>query len=155
MRAIVARRQKLTPGTLVLGGIFAVVLGICVVAAVLQLSQSPKVKSNLGPATFVIGNAKGYARLADRDGPFGFRDPRGGDRDLWLIHIKDSEWAAVVAHLPNEPTCRVTLDRDTKELEDCHGTRYRGDPKELEHVEVHVDAKGHLVVEPGKPPVTP
>ena len=73
-----ARRQKLTPGTLILGGVFAVVLGICVVAAVLQISQSPKVKSNLGPATFVIGNAKGYAKLADKDGPFVFRDPRAG-----------------------------------------------------------------------------
>ncbi|MCU1462208.1 MAG: hypothetical protein JWO37_2283 [Acidimicrobiales bacterium] len=145
-----ARRPKPTPGTLVLGGVFAVVLGICVVAAVLQLAQSPKVKTNLGPATFVIGNAKGYAKLADADGPFGFRDPRGGDRDLWLVHRPGDQWFAVVAHLPNEPKCRIDLDRATKQLKDCHGRTYRGDEHGLEHAVVSVDAKGRLVVEPGQ-----
>lgn len=136
-----------------LGGIFAVVLGICVVAAVLQISASNKVKTNLGPATFVIGNAKGYAKLADKDGPFLFRDPRGGDRDLYVIHLAtEHRWVAVVAHLPNDPRCRVDLERATKSLVDCHGTRYRGDPVALEHVAVRVDAKGRLVVEPGNPP---
>jgi hypothetical protein len=143
-------RRKVTPGGLILAGIFAVVLAICVVAAVLQLSQSPKVKNNLGPATFVIGNAKGFAVSADRDGPFLFRDPRGGNRDLYVIHVGGDTWSAVVAHLPLEPSCRVTLDRKTKLLEDCHGTRYAGDPKQLDHVVVYVDAKRQLVVEPGK-----
>ena len=150
-----ARRRRLTPGALILGGVFAVVLAITLIAAVLQLSQSSKVKANLGPATFIIGNAKGYAKLADKDGPFGFRDPRGGNQDLWVIHIDGDRWVAVVAHLPNEPTCRVDLERSSKQLTDCHGTRYRGDPLALQHVEVHVDAKGRLVVEPGKPPAVP
>jgi hypothetical protein len=137
---------------LILGGIFAVVLGICVVAAVLQITQSSTVKANLGPDTFVIGNAKGFAKLADQGGPFLFRDPTGGTRDLYVIHVKDGHWAAVVASLPDEPSCRIELERATKVLVDCHGIRYRGDPPTLQHVKVYVDAKDRLVVEPGKAP---
>src|SRR5439155_10702445 len=107
-------RRRISPGSLILGGVFAVVLAICLIAAVLALSASNSVKTNLGQTTFNLGSAKDRAKSADKFGPFGFRDPRGGTRDLWLIHLDGTRWAAVIAHLPNESSCRVSLDKPTK-----------------------------------------
>ena len=53
-------------------------------------------------------------------------------------------------------TPQAAASTKTSDFTDAQAaSRYRGDPLALQHVEVHVDAKGRLVVEPGKPPAVP
>ena len=88
----------------ILGGIFAVVLSICVVGAVLILAtQDSEVDVNLGDDEFEIEEITARADLVAEDGALRFADPTGGNRPIIVNHVGDDPetgWVAVLACPP-------------------------------------------------------
>jgi len=122
-----------TATKLVLGGIFAVVLAICVIGAVLAVvaaNDSGSIEVNLGDDTFAEIDAVLGAELIDEQGPLIFPDPAGGTRPLLLQHLgndPDREWHAIVAIAPGSEACVVEWRPDDARFRDCEGTTYPAD----------------------------
>ena len=112
----------------ILGGIFAVVLAICVAGAVLALAtQDSDVDVNLGDDEFEIEQIEARAALVATDGALRFADPTGGNRPLIVNHVGDdpeSGWVAVLAIAPGTEACIVDWDNDDDVFRDCEGTTY-------------------------------
>ena len=79
----------------VLAGIFAVVLAICIVGAVLAVATSSEdVDVNLGDDEFQIEDIEARADLVAEQGPLVFADPTGGNRPIIVNHLGDDPTAA-------------------------------------------------------------
>ena len=118
---------------LVLGGIFAVVLSITVIGAVLAVlagDDSGSIEINLGDDTFAEIDAELGAELVAEQGPLIFPDPAGGTRPLLLQHLGDDPergWFAMVAITPDREACIVVWRPEDEEFRDCEGTTYSAD----------------------------
>lgn len=118
---------------LLLGGIFAVVLAICVVGAVLAIvagNDDGSIEVNLGDDTFAEIDAQLGAELIAEQGPLIFPDPSGGNRPLLLQHLgsdPEREWYAMVAVAPGTEACIVEWRPDDDQFKDCEGTVYPAD----------------------------
>jgi hypothetical protein len=118
---------------LVLGGIFAVVLSITVIGAVLAVlagDDSGSIEINLGDDTFAEIDAELGADLVDEQGPLIFPDPAGGTRPLLLQHLGDDpdrDWFAMLAIAPDSESCIVEWQTEDEEFRDCEGTTYPAD----------------------------
>lgn len=127
----------------VLGGIFAVVLAICVAGAVLTLAAGDEdVDINLGDDEFEITNIDALAaRIAD-DAPEAYGDPTGGNRPIIINHAGDDPrtgWVAVLAVAPGTESCAVNWDRDDALFRDCEGGTYPADGTGLEQFPARVE----------------
>ena len=119
---------------LVLGGVFAVVLAICIIGAVLAVvasDDSGSVEINLGDDTFEI-DAESNARVIAETGPLLLGDVSGGGRPILLQHLGDdpddaASWFAILAVAPGTESCIVQWDPDEQEFKDCEGNRYGPD----------------------------
>lgn len=120
---------------LVLGGVFAVVLAICIIGAVLAVvagDDSGSVEINLGDDTFEI-DAESNARVIAETGPLLLGDVSGGGRPILLQHVEgetatnNEGWYAILAIAPDTASCIVEWDADAQEFKDCEGTRYPAD----------------------------
>jgi hypothetical protein len=131
------------PTLWILGGIFAVVLAICVVGAVLTLAtQDQDVEVNLGDDEFEIEQAGARAALVAADGALRFADPTGGDRPIIVNHVGDDPetgWVAVLAVAPDTAGCIVDWDNDAEVFEDCEGTTYPPDGEGLDQFPTRVE----------------
>lgn len=118
---------------LILGGIFAVVLAICVIGGVLAViasDDSGSIDVNLGDDTFAEIDAELGADLIDEQGPLIFPDPAGGTRPLLLQHLGDDQnhaWFAMVAIAPDTQACVVRWRAEDDLFRDCEGTTYPAD----------------------------
>jgi hypothetical protein len=118
---------------LVLGGVFAVVLAICVVGAIITIvatDDSGSVEVNLGDDTFAEIDAGLGAELVAEQGPLIFPDPTGGTRPLLVQHLGDDPdqgWFAMQAVAPGTEACIVEWQPDDAEFRDCEGTTYPAD----------------------------
>jgi hypothetical protein len=127
----------------VLGGIFAVVLAICIVGAVLAIATSDEdVDVNLGDDEFQIEDIEARADLVAEDGPLRFADPTGGDRPLIVNHVGDDPaegWVAVLAIAPGSEGCIVDWDDGAGAFRDCEGQTYPPDGEGLETFPTRID----------------
>jgi hypothetical protein len=117
---------------LILGGIFALVLAICVVGAILALAQSDDsgVQFVGGDEVFDAVDAEANADVVADTGPLVFGDASGGGRPLLLQHLGDDPeagWIALSAIAPGTESCIVRWDRDEEAFRDCRGTTYPED----------------------------
>jgi hypothetical protein len=118
---------------LILGGIFALVLAICVVGAVLTViarDDSGSIEINLGDDTFAEVDAELGAELVDEQGPLIFPDPAGGTRPLLLQHLggdPDVGWYAMEAVAPGTEACVIEWRADDEQFRDCTGATYAPD----------------------------
>lgn len=120
----------------ILGGIFLVVLAICVVGAVLALSAGNEdIEVNLGDDEFEVPDVEGAAERIAEGGPDLYPDLVGGNRPILLNHVGDDAtegWVAVVAIAPGTEGCLVVWDADDEVFRDCEGTAYPPDGEGLE-----------------------
>ena len=133
----------------VLVGVFAVVLGIVVVGAIVSLSADPDsgVEFQGGDERFEYGNAERAAERVAETGPDCFADPSGGDRPVCVNHVggdPEEGWVAFLATERND--CGVEVDRETFELRDCDGNPIPPDGAGLPQFPVEVE-DGLLVID--------
>jgi hypothetical protein len=79
------------------------------------------VEINLGDDQFQAGQVENIAKRIERDGglPVLYQDLVGGDRDIFVQHLGDDPqtgWSAFGAFVPDDPECRIEIDRDAKAL---------------------------------------
>lgn len=131
------------PSMWILGGIFAVVLAICVAGAVLAIAANdPDVEVNLGDDEFEIENVEARAETVAAGGPLVFPDPTGGNRPIIVNHTGDEPdegWVAVLAIAPDTDACIVDWDDDDQAFRDCEGTTYPPDGEGLETFPTRVE----------------
>jgi hypothetical protein len=127
----------------ILGGIFFVVLAICVAGAVLALStDSQDVDINLGDDEFELENLEGAAERIEESGPDIFPDLVGGNRPILVNHVGDdvdTGWVAVLAIAPGSEACIVNWDADDGVFRDCEGETYPPDGEGLDQLETRVE----------------
>lgn len=128
---------------LILGGIFAVVLAICIIGgvlAVISADDSGSIDVNLGDDTFTI-DAESNADVIADSGPFLLGDVSGGGRPILLQHQGDDPergWTAILAIAPDTQSCIVNWDADDEQFRDCEGTTYPPDGEGLTGYETSV-----------------
>jgi hypothetical protein len=139
----------------ILGGIFLVVLGICVAGAVLAIAANdPDVEVNLGDDEFEIPNVEGRAASIADQGPLQFADPTGGNRPIIVQHLGDDPeegWIALLAVAPGSETCAVNWDDDDDVFRDCEGETYPPDGTGLEQYPTRIEDDA-LFVDLGRGP---
>jgi hypothetical protein len=127
----------------ILGGIFAVVVAICVAGAVLALSaDSEDVDVNLGTDEFEIPQVEARAELVAEEGALRFADPTGGSRPLIVNHVGDDPetgWVAVLAIAPGTDSCIVDWDADDGLFRDCEGETYPAGGEGLDQFPTRVE----------------
>lgn len=128
---------------LILGGIFALVLAICIVGAVLALAQGDEggVQFVGGDEVFDAVDAAANADVVAETGPLVFGDASGGGRPLLLQHLgddPDAGWIALSAIAPATESCIVRWDPDDDAFLDCRGTRYPEDGTGLDRYPAEV-----------------
>lgn len=127
----------------ILGGIFLVVLAICVAGAVLALSaQNQDIEVNLGDDEFEVPGVEPAAARIAEDGPDIYPDLVGGNRPILLNHVGDDPtegWVAVVAIAPGSEACIVDWDADDEVFRDCEGTSYPPDGTGLDQLPTRVE----------------
>lgn len=134
---------------MLVAAVLGVVGAVLLMLLVLRLTKVEGAKVKLSDPVFRIKPATRYARDIADHGPLLFQDPLRHSRDIVLQHQgpdPTTGWLAFEARLPDEPTCRVTLDRQTKGLEDCHGRAVAADGPGLVHYPVRV-VKGTVEVD--------
>lgn len=143
------------PSFWILGGIFLVVLGICVAGAVLAIAANdPDVEVNLGDDEFEIENIEGAAERIAEDGPDVYPDPTGGNRPILVQHLGDDVeegWLALLAVAPGSDSCAVNWDADDDVFRDCEGETYPPDGTGLEQFPTRVEDES-LFVDLGRGP---
>jgi hypothetical protein len=131
------------PSTWILGGIFLVVLGICVAGAILAIAANdPDVDVNLGDDEFQIHRIDDLARRIADDAPEAYGDPTGGNRPIIVQHLGDdvdTGWVVILAVAPGSETCAVNWDADDDVFRDCEGETYPADGTGLEQFPWRVD----------------
>ncbi len=143
------------PSIWILGGIFLIVLGICIAGAVLAIaSNDPDVEVNLGDDEFELEDVDGAAERIAEDGPDIFPDPTGGNRPIMVNHLGDDPetgWVAVLAIAPDTESCIVQWDADDEVFRDCEGDTYPPDGEGLEQFPTRVEGDS-LYVDLGRGP---
>jgi hypothetical protein len=131
------------PSIWILGGIFLIVLAICVAGAVLAIANDdPNVDINLGDDEFEINDVEARAESVAEQGPLLFADPTGGNRPLIVTHVGDEPeegWVAILAIAPGTEGCIVDWDEDDEVLRDCEGETYPLDGEGLETFDTRVE----------------
>lgn len=131
------------PTLWILGGIFLVVLAICVAGAVLAIvADSEDVDVNLGEDEFEIHAIDARADLVEEQGALRFADPTGGNRPIIVNHTGDDPlagWVAVLAIAPGSDACIVDWDTDDGVFRDCEGETYPPDGEGLEQFPTRVE----------------
>jgi hypothetical protein len=118
---------------LVLGGIFTLVLAICVIGAVLAVvarDDGASIEINLGDDAFAELDAELGTELVTESGPLIFPDPAGGNRPLLVQHLGSDPrdgWFAISAVAPGSEACVVEWRPDDEQFRDCTGTDYPAD----------------------------
>ncbi len=140
----------------ILGGIFAIVLAICVAGAVLTIAAGDDdVDVNLGDDEFALENIDGAAERIAANGPDIFPDLMGGNRPIMVNHVGDDVeegWVAVLAITPGTEACIVEWDAEAEGFEDCEGTTYPPDGEGLETFATRVDGDTlHVDLGRGRP----
>jgi hypothetical protein len=127
----------------ILGGIFAIVLAICVAGAVLSIAAgNDQVDVNLGDDEFELEDLDGSAARIAENGPDIYPDLMGGSRPILVNHVGDDleeGWVAVVAIAPGTDACIVEWDAEAQRFEDCEGTTYPADGEGLEQLGTRVE----------------
>jgi hypothetical protein len=134
----------------ILGGVFLVVLGICIAGAMLSIAaNSDGVEVNLGDDEAIFEDLEGQAERIAEDGPTAYQDPLDGSRPILLQHLGDDPeegWIAVLAVAPDSDSCAVNWDADDEVFRDCEGESYPPDgeglqqfPTRVEDDALHVD----------------
>jgi hypothetical protein len=131
------------PSMWILGGIFAIVLAICIAGAVLAIAANdPEVEVNLGDDEFEIQNLGARAESVARGGALRFPDPTGGSRPIIVNHLggePDEGWVAVLAIAPGTDGCIVDWDDDDERFRDCEARSYPPDGEGLDHFPTRVE----------------
>ena len=140
---------------LILGGIFAVVLAICVIGAVLAITAGDDgVEVRLGDDEFRAVDAEtGADTIAEDRTPLVFPDPIAAGRPLYVHHLGPRPavgWIAVEAIAPGTDECLVEWDVDAQEFVDCEQLRYPADGTGLTAYPAEVDDDGRVVVDLGR-----
>jgi hypothetical protein len=144
---------------IVLGGILAVVVGICVVGAVLITMDEGQDVQLLGDATFQDLDAESTAGTIEQIGPLLFSDVAGGDDDIIVQHLGDDPdegWLAFAARPPGaERDCFAEWQPDDEVFEDtCTGDTYPPNGEGLEQYPAEV-SDGKVVIDlQGERPTT-
>lgn len=129
----------------------AVALGLAFAMAVLV--NRGDVRLNLGDDRFEAGEVASIARRIERDGglPVLYPDLVGRDRHIFVQHLADDAnegWVAFSAFDPEEPACRIELDRDARQLVNAcdPAETYRLDGRGLRYYPTTVEG-GELFVD--------
>ena len=141
------------PSIWILGGIFLIVLAICVAGAILAIAaDDPDVDINLGDDEFQLEDVDGAAERIAESGPDIYPDPTGGNRPIMVNHVGDDPdegWVAVLALKPGSNGCILSWDADEGAFRDCEGTTYPPDGEGLDQVPTRVE-DGTLYVDLGR-----
>jgi hypothetical protein len=141
------------PSIWILGGVFLIVLGVCIAGAILAISANdPDVDVNLGDDEFQIHALEARAESVTERGPLFFNDPTGGNRPLVVNHLGDEPeegWVAFLAIAPDSEACVVSWDEDDEVIRDCEGTTYPADGEGLEQFPTRVE-DGTLYIDLGR-----
>jgi hypothetical protein len=138
------------PSLWILGGIFFVVLGICVAGAVLAIAAGDEdVDINLGDDEFRLEDLDGAAARIAEDGPDIFPDLVGGNRPIMVNHVGDDleeGWVAVLAIAPGTDACIVEWDAEEGVFQDCEGATYPPDGEGLTQFATTADVEGDVLL---------
>lgn len=136
----------------------ALTVGIVVVLAVFvfaipSLTESGKVKIQLGDDRFEAGPAEARAASISEDGPILFSDVSSGQRDIYLQHVGDdsgSGWFAFDARRPGQGRdCVLHWERDPgpgRFVDPCDGEEISNEGAGLAQYEVSVE-DGEVIVD--------
>ncbi len=141
----------------VLGGmaVIAALFGILWLAAVVITRNADDVQNRSGSDVFEVGRVDKLADSVARNGPILFPNLVGpaGKRPVGLAHAGPTDfdgWMVFSLRPAGNPaSCLVSLDRRTKQLEDCHGRIYQAtDLPAADRVQVIIDRdKGTLTLD--------
>jgi hypothetical protein len=130
------------------------VFGLLWLIAVVVTRNADETDRRIGADVFEVGRVDRLADSVARDGPILFPNLAGpaGRRPVGLTHDgpNDFEGWRVFSLRPagEEPSCLVSVDRTTKELQDCHGRVVSvGLLPPAERVEIVIDPDGTLTLD--------
>jgi len=136
----------------------AVVVGVLIFAAVVNLVSTRKTATTAGPDLYIVGDAKSLAGTVSRTGPLLFQDLLGNSRDIYVQHLSGDDWRSFEAHAPGAPRrCVLRWDPLAKQFNDpCDRRVYPADGTSLTTFPTRVNPDGRLVVDLRQPqaPVT-
>jgi hypothetical protein len=148
----VARSQGHAGKALLIAGV-SVVLLLGLAFLVANAASKGDVDIKLGDDRFNAGQVENIAdAIDDGDGlPFLYQDLAGGDRNLFVQHRGDDPdvgWDAFGAFVPENPECRIDIDRERKVLVNAcdEEETYELDGSGLRHYPVTVE-DGRLYVD--------
>lgn len=136
--------------------IVATVLGIAAMAFLFlrtaDLAQRGEIQLSLGDEVFGAGNVD---RLSDDIGKFGpllFADQGGGDRDIYLQHVGDTErdgWFAIGLRPLDAPrNCSIAWSDEAELFNyNCGEETYPADGEGLPSYPVNIDADGEITID--------
>ena len=145
--------MKRSPRAVLGVAVLAVVGAVVLLVLVLRLTQVEGAKVRLSDPVFRIKPAARYAADIARHGPLLFQDPLNRARDIVLSHQgtdPNDGWLSFEARRPDDLSCRITLDRRTGALRDCHGAGVTDDGPGLVHYTAKV-VKGTVEVDLRRP----
>ncbi len=148
----VAKSRGHAGKALLVAGI-GVAVALALAYAVAVLANRGDVTINLGDDRFEAGQVESIAKAIDGgDGlPLLYQDLVGRDRHIYVQHLSDDPdegWVAFGAFDPDDPSCRVDIDRGTKLLVNAcdpeetfppDGTGLRYYPTSVEGGDLYVD----------------
>ena len=136
-----------------LSAVFAVVVAIVLVGAILSLASSGDVQTIDEDGLVVLGKTEDLAEQIEKNGPILVPDQSpSGDRDIIIQHLGDDldeGWVVIAAHPPGEDRdCTLRWKADDGRFEDCNGLTYPVDGgSDLPRYPTRVQDDGRLYVE--------
>jgi len=148
-----SRRPPNRSRMVILSAAAGVIVAIVIFAGILSLGGSGKAKSKLGSNVFKIGKARNQAKIVDHNGPLLFADPLQKGRDIYVNHVANNQWVAVLVHPPGESkSCTVKWNPSAHTFHDpCSGHEYPADGIGLVRYQASIDKSGDLVVDLHQP----
>ena len=132
-----------------LSGVFAVVVAIVLVGAIVSIASSDDtVDAPSDQKSYPVGQTGELADRIAKDGPVAFPSVLGPDRPIWIQHLGTSDdkgWLVISAVVPGTD-CTVQWKQDEGRFEDCEGRTYPPDGGDLPRYQTQI-RDGRLFVE--------
>lgn len=132
----------------------AVIIGVLVFAAVVNLVSTRKDTGKVGTDLYIVGDADSLARSVSRDGPLLLPDLLGSSRDIYVQHVAGEDWRTFEAHAPGAARkCVLKWEAAARHFTDpcTPGVTYPADGSGLTTFPTSVDPDGRLVVDLRQP----
>lgn len=142
-------RQAIVVG---LGAVLGVIAILFLVFQMDRLVGGADLDIQISDGIFKPGPVSELAVGVAEEGPLLLSDTSGGDRDIWINHVGESDdegWHAFAARPLSSPRDCVAewIEADRTFIDSCDGTSYPEDGAGLPQYPVSVDAEGILSID--------